>query len=363
LIGIHNPIIRSLNIMVLVFFTLILVGCGPEPAIWLDPIPDPTTGGYSSSNQIINLYFTAPANDEYRGGPDEYLVEAIDQARSQIDAALYDLNLWSIRNALIRAYNRGVLVRLVLESDSLDRPEIQELIEAGIPLVADESESLMHNKFIVIDTLDVWTGSMNFTVNGAYRHLNNLVHIRSSRLAENYINEFEEMYLDGYFGENSLDNTPHPVLDIDGIRIETYFSPDDSTAEQIIRMILEAEESIEFLFYAFTSDGIADALIYQSNQGLQVRGVFDAYQESSGLGGEYQRMREYGLDVLLDGHHEKMHHKVIIIDSEIVVTGSYNLTRSAEIKNDENTIVIHNNDIADIYLAEFEWIYEDGKIR
>ena len=363
MIGIINKHIRSLISEILVVLTLSLVGCGPEPATWLDPVPNPTPAGYTSADQIISLYFTAPTNDEYRGGPDQYIVEAIDQARSQVDVAAYDLNLWSIRNALIRAHDRGILVRLVLESDSLDRPEIQELIFAGIPVVPDESESLMHNKFMIIDQAEIWTGSMNFTVNGAYRHLNNLVRIRSSRLAENFTEEFEEMYLDGYFGEISLENTPHPVLEINGIQIETYFSPDDSTGERLINLILEAEDSIAFLYYSFTSDGIADALIYQANQGIQVRGVVDAYQESSGLGGEYQRLRESGLDVLLDGHPEKMHHKVIIIDEIIVVTGSYNLTRSAEIKNDENTLVIHDSDVADRYLAEFEWIYLDGKVH
>ncbi|MFV1949984.1 MAG: phospholipase D-like domain-containing protein [Anaerolineales bacterium] len=360
--GIVNSRLR-MYIPGLLLLTLILVGCDPEPATWLEPLPDPTPAGYTSSNQIISLYFTAPANDEYRGGPDQYIVEAIDQARSQVDAALYDLNLWSIRNAFIRAHKRGLLVRLVLEGDSLDRPEIQELISAGIPVMTDGSEGLMHNKFLVIDHAEVWTGSMNFTLNGAYRHLNNLVRIRSSLLAENYTEEFEEMYLDGYFGEVILENTPHPDLKIDGTRIETYFSPDDSTAERLINLILEAEDSIDFLFYAFTSDGIADALIYQANQGILVRGVFDAYQESAGLGGEYLRLRDQGLDVLLDGHPEKMHHKVIIIDGEIVVTGSYNLTRSAEIKNDENTLVIHDRDVAEIFLAEFEWIFQDGKIR
>ncbi len=103
------------------------------------------------------------------------------------------------------------------------------------------------------------------------------------------------MYLDGFFGEITLENTPHPVLEINGIQIETYFSPDDSTAERLINLILEAEKTIEFLYYSFTSDGIADALIYQANQGVQVRGVLDAYQDSAGLGGEYQTFRTAGL--------------------------------------------------------------------
>jgi phosphatidylserine/phosphatidylglycerophosphate/cardiolipin synthase-like enzyme len=354
---------RTILPLLLAALTLGLAACSPQPEIWLDPLPSPTPGVYRSSEGIISIYFSAPANDQYWGGPDQHLAEAIDQARSQVDAALYDLDLWSIRNALIRAQDRGLLVRLVVEGDSLGRTEIQELIAAGIPVVSDDSENLMHNKFLVIDQAEVWTGSMNMTVNGAYRHLNNLVRIRSSRLADNYTAEFEEMFLEGFFGENIINNTPHPVLDINGLRVETFFSPDDSTAERLINLILAAEDSVEFMMYSFTSDGIADALIYQAGQGIQVRGVFDAYQESAGLGGEYQRLREAGLAVLLDGHPEKLHHKVIIIDGMIVITGSYNLTRSAELFNDENTLVIHDREVAELFQAEFEWIYQDGMVR
>lgn len=338
-------------------------GCQPEPPEWLDPLPTPTSPEFTSPDQLYSIYFTAPANEDFKGGPDRFLVDALDQARSQIDAALYDLNLWSIRNALIRAHQRGVQVRLVVESDSLDRQEIQELISAGIPLVSDQVESLMHNKFFIIDGTEVWTGSMNLTVNGAYRHLNNLLRLRSTRVAENYTAEFEEMFQEGFFGENSLENTPHPDLTVNGVRIETYFSPDDDTAQRLIELVLSAEDSIDFLYYSFTSDGIADALLYQASQGIRIRGVFDAYQESTGLGGEYQRLRGQEMDVYLDAHPEKLHHKVMIIDKGIVVTGSYNLTRSAEVQNDENTLILHDRHCAEIYLGEFEWIYQDAASR
>jgi phosphatidylserine/phosphatidylglycerophosphate/cardiolipin synthase-like enzyme len=354
--------IKPAVFIILVLLSALVTGCEPEDALWLEPVPSSTTSGYSSSDQVIRVYFTAPANDDFKGGPDQPLVEAIDQARSQVDAALYDLNLWSIRNALIRAHQRGIIVRLVVEDDSLDRGEIQELIAAGIPLVADHAEGLMHNKFLIIDQSEVWTGSMNFTVNGAYRHLNNLVSIRSRRVAENFQVEFDEMFQERYFGEISLENTPHTALNINDIGIETYFSPDDSPAERIIDLILAAEDNIAFMYYSFTSDGIADALIYQANQGLQIQGVLDAYQERTGLGGEYQRFRELGMDVFLDGHPEKMHHKVMVIDGEIVITGSYNLTRSAELYNDENVLVIHDRQVAEVFLAEFDWIYQDSKI-
>jgi phosphatidylserine/phosphatidylglycerophosphate/cardiolipin synthase-like enzyme len=52
-----------------------------------------------------------------------------------------------------------------------------------------------------------------------------------------------------------------------------------------------------------------------------------------------------------------MHHKVIVIDSQIVVTGSYNFTASAETRNDENLIVIYDPAIAAQYLAEFRRVF------
>jgi phosphatidylserine/phosphatidylglycerophosphate/cardiolipin synthase-like enzyme len=329
----------------------------------LDPVPSITPAEYSFPNQLFSVYFTAIANDNFRGGPDRLLADSLDDARHQIDAALYDLNLWTIRNALIRAHERGVIVRMVVEEDSLDRPEIQELIAAGIPVVPDQAEGLMHNKFFIIDQSEVWTGSMNMTVNGAYLHLNNLVRIRSTLIAENYTSEFEEMFIEGFFGEIVLDNTPHPVLTIDSIQMETYFSPDDSTAVRMIELILEADKTIDFMFYAFTSDAIADALIHQASQGILVRGVMDAYQERSGLGSEYERLSDHIPEVYLDAYSEKMHHKVIILDEKIVIMGSYNLTRSAETINDENTLVVYSEEFAEIYSNEFEWIFNEARPR
>jgi phosphatidylserine/phosphatidylglycerophosphate/cardiolipin synthase-like enzyme len=347
----------------LVCLVLLLGACSPKPPSWIDPLPSPTPGGYSSPDQLFRVYFSATASDDFKGGPDRDLADALDEARYQIDAALYDLNLWTIRNALIRAHERGVSVRVVVEKDSLDRKEIQELVTSGIPVVSDQAESLMHNKFFIIDDAEVWTGSMNMTVNGAYRHLNNLIRVRSRLVAENYTTEFEEMFQEGYFGENVLDNTPHPVLTIDGIQIETYFSPDDSTLTRMLELISEAEETIDFFYYSFTEDQISRALIEQAEKGILVRGVVDAYQEGSGIGGEYNTLREQGVEILLDGHPEKMHHKVMVIDQRIVLIGSYNLTRSAEKFNDENTLIIFNQELAQAYLNELERIYQAAENR
>jgi phosphatidylserine/phosphatidylglycerophosphate/cardiolipin synthase-like enzyme len=49
-----------------------------------------------------------------------------------------------------------------------------------------------------------------------------------------------------------------------------------------------------------------------------------------------------------------MHHKVIVIDGAVVVTGSYNFSKNANTVNDENCIIIHDSGIAKEFIKEYE---------
>ena len=278
-----------------------------------------------------------------------------------VDTAIYDLNLWSIRDALIAAHRRGVSVRVVTESDNMDEQEVQELKQAGIQVLGDRHESLMHDKFVVIDRSEVWTGSMNFTTGGAYLDNNNLIRLQSSKLGEAYTTEFEQMFVDDHFSSEKTPQTHDPIVTVNGSPIEVYFSPEDGTLEHILSAVNLAQESISFLAYSFTSDELAQALIERANAGVTVRGVFDKDQYHSNSGTEYETLHNAGLDVWLDANPRLMHHKVIIIDGQVVITGSYNFSNNAEQYNDENTLIIHDPGIAAQYLAEFQQIYELSK--
>jgi len=343
------------------FLLYLLSACTPPGQTPLPPVPTITpTTDEAPQGDWYTVYFTRPDDPNagsFRGGPDDALADAIRDARLSVDAAIYHLNLWSIRDALRAAHESGVQVRVVMESDNLDEVEAQDLKAAGIEVVGDRRESLMHNKFVVIDGAEVWTGSLNFTINGAYQNDNNLIRIRSSRLAENYTTEFEEMFVRDMFGDHIIKNTPHASLTIDGTQIETFFSPDDGAAHRITELLQGAEESIYFLAFSFTSDDFATAMIDRFNAGVTVAGVFEEGQYYSNTGTEFDRLLDAGLDIRLDGNDRNMHHKVIIIDEETVITGSYNFSRSAEERNDENILVIHNADIATQYLAEFERVF------
>lgn len=324
----------------------------------------PLPAGYGAHTDWVDIYFTNPASplsSQETGGLDGPLVASIDSARLTVDVAVYSLNLRSIRDALIRARERGVQVRVVMESDNMDSSAPQALIEAGIPVLGDRREGLMHDKFVVIDRSDIWMGSMNFTYSGTYEDNNQLLLFRSVKMAENYTKEFEEMFVDDKFGDNVVPETPNPKVSIDGTNIEVNFSPDDGVADHILELLDNAEESIYFLAFSFTTDEFGEAIRWQAENGLNVAGVMEEQQVKFNIGTEYDFFKQAGLDVLLDGNEGQMHHKTIIIDKRIVITGSYNFSHSAETRNDENLIVIYNEQIADFYLQEFQRVYKQAQ--
>jgi len=44
-----------------------------------------------------------------------------------------------------------------------------------------------------------------------------------------------------------------------------------------------------------------------------------------------------------------------------VITGSYNFSRSAETRNDENLVIFHNQQITDYYMQEFQRVYQKSQ--
>ncbi len=336
-----------------------------QPPVVVTPVtPVAETTETSGNSSAITVYFTDPlaanAKDKV-GGADELVAKAINNAKVSVDMAMYNLSLPSIRDALLAAHERGVRVRLVMESESMDGDVPQDLMDAGIPIVGDGKQGLMHNKFTIIDGEEVWMGSLNLTASNTYSDFNNLVRFRSKRMAQNYTKEFEEMFNDHLFGPDKLPETPNPSISLGGGTVETYFSPDDGVAQHVVDLVNSADQNIYFLAYSFTSDEIAQAMLQRMKAGVEVRGVMDESQYKSNAGTEYDVLRKAGADIRLDTIPGLLHHKVIIVDGKAMTFGSYNFSRNAEKINDENLVIVFNPTIAQKFVAEFERIFAVSK--
>jgi phosphatidylserine/phosphatidylglycerophosphate/cardiolipin synthase-like enzyme len=305
----------------------------------------------------------------YEYSLDRILSSYIKKAKSEINMAMYDLDVETVSSALLFAYNNGVKVRIVTDTDNKDNLPLINLIRAGIPVKYDDKTSIMHNKFLIIDKKYVWTGSYNATARGSYYNNNNAIIVYSRKLAGYYNNEFNEMFYYGEFGAASPDYTnPLPKVYLaeertidnekvtETVEIEVHFAPDIYITDQIIEEIQNSEKSIYFMAFSFTKDEISMAMINRFRRGVHVEGVFEEWQMRDYS--EFSRMENAGVPVMSDFNKYNVHHKVIIIDEETVITGSANFSNSAAKRNDENILIIKNKEIAKAYLEEYRRVKE-----
>ena len=299
---------------------------------------------------------------EPSGGIPDKIAAAFDGARTTIDLAIYQFDLPVITAALLRAQLRGVRVRVVTDSDSLAMDGIAALVKAGVPVAPDKRGAIMHDKFAVIDGAAVWTGSMNYTFNDAYRNDNNVLAIQSPELARIYTQEFEKLFVHKAFGPHDPADRP-PVITVSGTEIEALFSPAGATAEHVNDTLAGARDSIFFLAFDFTRPDFGQTLLDQGAAGRDVRGVFESGQLAAGGSAVWQMLARGGMaaNIRQDGNLHNMHDKVFIIDKAVVITGSYNFSASAEDANDENALIIHNAAMAESYFAAWERIWAQAR--
>lgn len=283
-------------------------------------------------------------------GPAQELLKLINSAQSSLDGAFYDIREPMVVQALIRAKQRGVNVRLVTETDNMGeeanpcpqpnskmRKVLQDLLNAGIPIVSDQRSGLMHHKFLVADRLRVWMGSTNVTRSSLFRHNNTALTLNSQSLAANYTYEFEQMFNQKNFGPPRA--VPHPVVDVGGAAVKTYFSPRGGGQEAVLAALQNARKSIHFLTFSLTDVQMGEILSRKQQSGLDVRGVFDRCLSKSQYS-LYWPLKRTGMPVFIDGNEALLHNKVMIIDGETVITGSYNFSKNAEKTNNESFLIV-----------------------
>lgn len=136
--------------------------------------------------------------------------------------------------------------------------------------------------------------------------------------------------------------------------IKVCFTPQEKCSKLIIQAIAMSKKSIYVHGYSMTSVEIAEALANARERGVEVRALLD----KSNLKNKHSRIRDMqnsGIEVTIDSVAGIAHNKIMIIDEEYVITGSFNFTQAADTRNAENVLLIHNKQIADQYLHN--WFY------
>jgi phosphatidylserine/phosphatidylglycerophosphate/cardiolipin synthase-like enzyme len=320
---------------------------------------------------------------------EDVIVGFLDGAQYTLDIAVQELDNPRIADAIDRAARRkqpgkktNLQVRFVTEGDylketspvdpptkavSLDvnRGYLVRLLRGAVDAKIDFNPKIFHHKFIIRD-LDhqaaaVLTGSTNFTTTCTHRNLNHVVIFHDLGVATAYQSEFDQLF-NGIFGERSpvLTATDPLKLNIEGVEVQILFSPDNNPELRIVNEILKAQHSAHLMMFTFAkSTTIDDALLSKlAVPGFLVKGVLDGSQSAQSwsphpaLIAAGARLRKDTLP-----NNGKLHHKVLVLDSKVVIGGSFNYTGPANQYNDENLFVIRDESIAACFQAEVERVF------
>jgi len=343
----------------------------------------------SNSTGDIKVYFNSLVNHDYSNGVDaiylnklidDTLINFIDRAKHTIDFTMYNFNnngISNVSNALKAAANRGVRVR-VIGCGTTANLGIDELAGSAVHVLIGpnnlQRQGIMHNKFIVFDAESadandpiVWTGSTNLTDGQVNLDANNVIIVQDQSLARTYQIEFEEMWgshgdnpnaANAKFGSKKKNNTPH-AFRINGKYVESYFSPTDGVNAKIVETINTADHDLSISTMLITRIEMADAIAERAGAGIATNVI------TNSEGGNNSNVNAT-LTAALSTHFTFdnvssgiLHHKYMIVDQgapasdPMLWTGSHNWSAAADNENDENTLIIHDATIANIYYQEF----------
>lgn len=126
------------------------------------------------------------------------------------------------------------------------------------------------------------------------------------------------------------------------------FTPPAGVAARVVQAIDSAREEVLVQAYGFTHNALAQALIRAHQRGVKVEVMLDEKSESTN---RYvlALFKEAGVSLRMDGAHAIAHNKVMVMDGEIVVTGSFNFTNAAETRNAENLLILRGQSLAQAY--------------
>lgn len=139
---------------------------------------------------------------------------------------------------------------------------------------------------------------------------------------------------------------------------EVYFSPGKSCRAAILNQIQSASNTLDICVFTISDDFIADALVYAHKRHLKVRIITDN-DKSEDKGSDIERFHKEGLAVKIDDTKHHMHHKFMVVDGKLAITGSYNWTRSAAKYNHENLLLTRDQAVVKAFRKEFADLWHE----
>ncbi len=139
---------------------------------------------------------------------------------------------------------------------------------------------------------------------------------------------------------------------------DVLFSPGSACKNAILYNIHSAIKTIDICVFTISDNDIRDGIVSAHKKGISVKIITDN-DKTEDRGSDIDYLADKGLPVKIDNTSNHMHHKFAIMDSSILITGSYNWTRSAEKYNHENILLSREKGPIKQYQREFDKLWKE----
>lgn len=204
-------------------------------------------------------------------------------------------------------------------------------------------EGYLHQKFIIFDNSSVLFGTGNFTKNGIYDQFDVFIYSENEDIVKFFLDEINQ-YKKGIYGVNKkyLEST----IICKDFSMKLFNSPSEKSYRNILYELRKAKDNVKIFTYAFTDPFFIYELQYLQSRGIKVEILSDIWNL------QYNSPINELLDINIK-YINNMHAKIIIVDDETYILGSYNFTYRAREKNDEFAAIIKNSKKVEIILNYF----------
>lgn len=145
-------------------------------------------------------------------------------------------------------------------------------------------------------------------------------------------------------------------LPAEATRSHAVFSTQEDCAQYLRGLISTCRKSIDVCVFTITDDRITSSLLDAYHRKVKIRIVSDD-EKASDPGSDIYRLKNSGIDVRTDRDENHMHHKFALFDGERLLNGSYNWTRSAATRNEENFVVTDDRQLVREFSSHFERLW------
>ncbi|WCL48290.1 phospholipase D-like domain-containing protein [Leptospira sp. GIMC2001] len=300
------------------------------------------------------VFFSYPGRNtptEKKEQAKKELIQLIDSTSDELIIHIYGLTDLDVIDSIYKAISRGVKVQIKVDSDR----NYDDMLKLEIPLNIWSGSGLHHPKVVISDRKKIFTGTGNFTKQGLLLDFDSYIIFQ---IPESIGNDFK-IFMDEQY--------QLPFFQFDGFLFLNAPREGVQIQNRIIEAIRSAKYSIKYLIYTHYDPIISFELIRAAKRGVLVEGIYDRPINPEGIflaknitkfGSKiYEEQNEDRIDNGTFGLGGLLHHKTMIIDNDLLLSGSFNFSKSAR---DNNRELYYET--SDYYLIS-EHLQEFNRIR